>query len=190
MERTAKSVRDMAIEENVRIRILGDLEDDRIPISLRDTLAQLEMDTGGNVDYDEKDKSNFLMVCLAINYGGRNDIVRAGKKIAQLIQRGELSVDGINEDTFEEHLCTSGVPNPDLIIRTGGEQRLSNFLLYDLAYSELYFTDELWPDFDASSVDDALSWYSSRSRRFGGRRMSGADCSTSKAKVQQQHVGR
>ena len=191
MERTANSFRDMAIEENVRIRILGNLDDDRIPISLRRTLDQLVKDTGGDVSYvanknercddGNDDETKSLLVCLAINYGGRSDIVRASKEIAKLVQKGELAnIDDINEDTFERHLCTLGVPDPDLIIRTGGEQRLSNFLLWDLAYSELYFTDELWPDFDSDSVDDALEWYSGRCRRFGGRKV-GADCSISKS---------
>mmetsp|Transcript_2554 Transcript_2554/g.5439 ORF Transcript_2554/g.5439 Transcript_2554/m.5439 type:complete len:336 (-) Transcript_2554:17-1024(-) len=183
MERTANSFRDMAVDENVRIRILGDLDDDRIPISLRETLSQLEIDTRGVInddDYDDdnNDESSSLMVCLAINYGGRSDIVRASREIAKLVQRGELdSIDDINEQTFEQHLCTVGLPDPDLIIRTGGEQRLSNFLLWDLAYSELYFTDELWPDFDSDSVDDALEWYSKTCRRFGGRKEKAAACS-------------
>lgn len=206
MERTAKSFRDMAVEENVRIRILGDLDDDRIPISLRDTLSQLEIDTRGVINYDEDDddddnnnnnESSSLMVCLAINYGGRSDIVRASREIAKLVQRGELdSIDDINEQTFEQHLCTVGLPDPDLIIRTGGEQRLSNFLLWDLAYSELYFTDELWPDFDSDSVDDALEWYSKTCRRFGGRKEKASACSSRSTTCSRssssevQHTGR
>lgn len=185
MERTAVSFYDTAIRENVRVRILGDLDDGRIPTSLRDTLARLEVDScGGNArdglqrlpssetpaangDFDDDD----LTVCIAINYGGRSDIVNAGRRIASLVKSGEISSEDIDEKLFEKHLCTYGIPDPELIIRTGGEQRLSNFLLWDLAYSELYFTEKLWPDFDKSSIDDALRWYASRCRRFGGRKL-------------------
>ena len=185
MERTAISFYDTAIRENVRVRILGDLDDDRIPLSLRDILARLEVDSGGknarddlqrmspsekhaaNGDFDDDD----LTVCIAINYGGRSDIVNAGKRIVNLVKNGEISPENVDESLFEKYLCTSGIPDPELIIRTGGEQRLSNFLLWDLAYSELYFSEKLWPEFDASSIDDALEWYAGRSRRFGGRKL-------------------
>ena len=177
MERTAQTFHDKAMEENVCVRILGDLDDDRIPRSLKESLVQLERDTGGNADFersiDKTSSEQQLLVCLAINYGGRRDIVNAGKRIAELVKMGDLSVDEINEDVFEQHLWTSGVPAPDFVIRTGGERRLSNFLLWNLAYSEIYFTDELWPDFDAKSIDEALAWYASRSRRFGGRDLLG-----------------
>ena len=187
MERTAMSFYDTAIAENVRVRILGDLDDDRIPTSLRDTLTRLEMDSGGRNGYDALQSSEAhsgeststlvtpggddLMVCIAINYGGRSDIVNAGKRIANLVKSGSLLPEDIDEHMFERFLCTSGIPDPDLIIRTGGEQRLSNFLLWDLAYSEVYFSDKLWPEFGTSSIDDALDWYSSRCRRFGGRKV-------------------
>lgn len=182
---------DTAMRENVRVRILGDLDDDRIPTSLRDILARLEVDscdglqrpsssetyvTGGDTYGDD------LTVRININYGGRSDIVSAGKRIASLVKSGELSPEDIDEGLFEKHLCTSGIPDPELIIRTGGEQRLSNFLLWNSAYSELYFTEKLWPEFDRSSIDDALKWYASRCRRFGGRKLP-ASISVSSASV-------
>lgn len=169
----------------MRVRILGDLDDDRIPTSLRDTLARLEVDScGGNARdglqrpsssethvTDGDTYGDDLTVCIAINYGGRSDIVSAGKRLASLVKSGEISPEDIDEGLFEKHLCTSGIPDPELIIRTGGEQRLSNFLLWNLAYSELYFTEKLWPEFDTSSIDDALKWYARRCRRFGGRKL-------------------
>lgn len=186
MERAAMSFYDTAIAENVRVRILGDLDDDRIPTSLRDALTRLEMDSGGRNGHDALQSQadsgeststlvtsggDDLMVCIAINYGGRSDIVNAGKRIANLVKSGNLLPEDIDEHMFERFLCTSGIPDPDVIIRTGGEQRLSNFLLWDLAYSEVYFSDRLWPEFGTSSIDDALDWYSSRFRRFGGRKV-------------------
>lgn len=169
MERTAISFYNTAMRENVRVRILGDLDDDRIPTSLRDILARLEVDScGGNATGGDGDD---LTVCVAINHGGRSDIVSAGKRIASLVKSGELSPEDIDEELFEKQLCTSEIPDPELIIRTGGEQRLSNFLLWNSAYSELYFTEKLWPEFDVSSIDDALKWYASRCRRFGGRKL-------------------
>ena len=186
MERTATSFYDTAMRENVRVRILGDLDDDRIPTSLKDALARLEVDScGGNTRDGLLQRSSSsethvtdgdtygddLTVCIAINYGGRSDIVSAGKRIASLVKSGGISPEDIDERLFEKHLCTFGIPDPELIIRTGGEQRLSNFLLWDLAYSELYFTEKLWPEFDTLSIDDALKWYASRCRRFGGRKL-------------------
>jgi len=120
----------------------------------------------GNGDTNADDK---LTLCLAINYGGRRDLVEASKRLAQAIRNGEFVLSDINETLLSSYLSTSGIPDPDLIIRTGGEQRLSNFLLWNAAYSELYFTNVLWPDFDEKCFKDALEWYASRERRFGGR---------------------
>lgn len=118
-----------------------------------------------------KDKAHILTVCLAINYGGRQDIVHATKKLVAAIQAGELSLQDLdnNEATFASYLSTAGIPDPDLIVRTSGEHRLSNFLLWNSAYSEFYVTDTLWPDFDIESWRGALEWYQQRSRRFGSR---------------------
>ncbi|WP_259054064.1 polyprenyl diphosphate synthase [Methylohalomonas lacus] len=114
------------------------------------------------------ERNDGLRLVVAANYGGQWDIVDAARRLAEAVQRGELSVDAIDEDTFGRALALADTPRPDLFIRTGGEQRISNFLLWQLAYTELYFTDCLWPDFDASAFDAALDWYAGRERRFGG----------------------
>ncbi len=184
IERTAVNIREWAIREGLRIRLLGDCEDERIPKTARDALMRLERDSNenvdaqrmisrsssNNIDNDDGDMEGEvpLTLCLAVNYGGRNDIVSATRKIADLVQKGEMKVEDIQQDTIENLLGTCGIPDPDLIIRTGGEKRLSNFLIWNCAYSELYFTDELWPDFGGDELDEALDWYYGRDRRFGG----------------------
>lgn len=160
-EQTARKFYQKAIEEHMRVKILGDLKDPRIPDGLKDILQKLERDTA--------DLPSILTVCIAINYGGRQDILNASIKMAKALSSGELCADEVTEDDFSSLLFTSGIPDPDLMIRTGGEKRLSNFLLWNCAYSELYFSQDLWPDFDEASILEALEWYSSRSRRFGGR---------------------
>lgn len=162
MEQTARKFYDKAVKEHVRVKILGDLEDSRIPRGLQEILYKLERDTA---DFSP----TTLTVCIAINYGGRQDILNASVKLSQAIASGELKEDQVTEDDFSSLLYTSDIPDPDLMIRTGGEKRLSNFLLWNCAYSELYFSQDLWPDFDEASILEALEWYSSRSRRFGGR---------------------
>ena len=192
VEKTATSFRYTAMKEKVSIKILGDINDSRIPSSLRDCLRKLERDTakfgaGGEIHDERADNSSLkgpnyanggridcgLTVCIAVNYGGRKDIMNAGLKLAEALADGDISREDIDESTFGTYLCTCDVPDPDMIIRTGGEKRLSNFLLWNLAYSELFFTDTLWPDFDGRSIDDALDWYAERRRRFGGRTTSG-----------------
>ncbi len=106
---------------------------------------------------------------LALNYGGRQEIVRAAQRLAQEAKDGLIDPTGITEDVFSNTLETAGIPDPDLLIRTSGEQRLSNFLLWQLSYSEFYFTETLWPDFDRAQLDEAISAYYGRNRRFGGR---------------------
>jgi undecaprenyl diphosphate synthase len=107
-------------------------------------------------------------VVLALNYGARLEIVESARKIARKARDGELDPDQMDEQTFEAHLWTAGLPDPDLMIRTGGEKRLSNFLLWQLQYSELYLTDTYWPDFDEDALLAALRDYADRDRRFGG----------------------
>ena len=117
----------------------------------------------------EKTRFNKGMVLnLALNYGSRSEIIRAVRNIAQEAKDGKIAVDAIDEKLFANHLYTSSVPDPDLIIRTSGEQRISNFLLYQMAYSELYFTPTLFPDFDEKEYDKALIEYQKRKRRYGG----------------------
>lgn len=108
-----------------------------------------------------------LKLVIAIDYGGRWDILEATKKIATEVQQGLLSPDAITAESFSAHLSSAGLPEPDLFIRTSGEQRISNFLLWQLAYTELYFTPKHWPDFDEAALDDALTTYAARDRRYG-----------------------
>jgi len=176
MHDTAEDFKEWAQKENLRIKLLGDLEDERIPLYLRKTLLALEAQSqrtrtstptptlSGVENEDEP-----LTVCIAINYSGRNDIVNASKKVAGMIAKGEIQAEHVDGDMIESLLSTAGVPDPDLVVRTGGEKRLSNFLIWNIAYSELYFTDVLWPDFDGFELDLALEWYDGRDRRYGGR---------------------
>jgi undecaprenyl diphosphate synthase len=106
---------------------------------------------------------------LAVSYGGRQDLVQAARSLAEAVAAGRLSPQEIDESSLAGHLSTCGTCDPDLVIRTSGEQRLSNFLLWESAYAEFYFTPVLWPDFDATELDRALEAFSERSRRFGGR---------------------
>ena len=159
VEETARKFYNRAIQECVRVRILGDLTDERLPRSLVEVLQRLERDTA---------MAEGVTLCLAINYGGRRDIVNAAKCLAARLVDGSLDGD-CTEETFASLLSTAGIPDPDIMIRTSGESRLSNFLLWNLAYTELYFTDVLWPDFDEACLSDALSWYAQRRRRYGAR---------------------
>jgi undecaprenyl diphosphate synthase len=108
-----------------------------------------------------------MRLTLALSYGGRDELVRAFRRLARDLERGALGSGAIDAEVVERRLDTAGIPHPDLIIRTGGESRMSNFLLWQAAYSELYFTDLLWPDFGATELDRALAWYRGRVRTFG-----------------------
>jgi undecaprenyl diphosphate synthase len=141
---------------NMKINVIG--ERSRLEPDLRekiDTLETLSRDkTGMNVN-------------IAINYGGRDDIVRAARRLARLAASGELRVDEIDETRFAAQLDTGRTPDPELLIRTGNDMRVSNFLLWQIAYSEIYVSDRLWPDFSAKDLNEALEWYKTRDRRFG-----------------------
>ncbi|OGT80317.1 MAG: di-trans,poly-cis-decaprenylcistransferase [Gammaproteobacteria bacterium RIFCSPLOWO2_02_FULL_61_13] len=141
----------------VSLRFVGDLAG--FPASLRQTLHAAEQRTAANTA---------LQLLVAANYGGRWDLVQACRKLAHQARAGGLDPGQIDEELFAANLSLAGVPPPDLFIRTGGEQRISNYLLWDLAYSELYFTEVPWPEFTPAQLDDALQWYASRERRFGG----------------------
>ena len=167
MEQTAERMYDSLMSEanqNVRIKILGDLEDDRIPESLRMVLTKLELNTNARIDSSNSDEHRYTL-CLGINYGGRQDILNAAKQLA----RTSTNIDKVSEEEFSSMLYTDGIPDPDLVVRTSGEYRLSNFLLWNAAYAELYFTDTLWPDFDEKELAKSLAWFSERRRRFGAR---------------------
>ncbi len=144
--------------KNVRILILGDKAD--LPPKQREVLLQAEERTGKNTG---------LKLNIALNYGGRAELVRAAQELAMLVQTGEITPAMINEKTLADHLYTRGQPDVDLMIRTSGEMRLSNFLLYQCAYAEFLFPTVLWPDFSVQDYDDALIAYGGRERRFGGR---------------------
>jgi undecaprenyl diphosphate synthase len=146
-----------ALDENaIRLRFIGDR--DHLPEILQKRMADAEVQTAGN------QRMNLL---LAIGYGGRWDITQAARRIAEKVARGELAAKDIDDALFARHLSLSGMTAPDLLIRTGGESRISNFLLWDLAYSEIFFTDTLWPDFDRNDLDLALEFFAGRERRFG-----------------------
>ena len=146
-----------SMKNNVRCRVIGrreELSDDIV-----DSIINLE----------EKTKNNTgLNFTIAINYGGRDEITRAVRKIAAKVKSGEISCDDITEEIISGHLDTCELPDPDLLIRSSGEQRLSNYLPWQLAYSEFYFTDTLWPDFNKEEMIKAFEWYNKRERRFGG----------------------
>ncbi len=143
-------------EHKVRLRVIGDLQ--RFPDRLRQTIDSLTEMTRNN---------QALNLTIAINYGGKWDMLQACRLIGELIERKEISAQAITPALIESQLCTHELPEPDLFIRTGGEIRISNFLLWQLAYTELYFTDTYWPDFDESCLDKALLTFANRQRRFG-----------------------
>jgi undecaprenyl diphosphate synthase len=143
-------------KQGIRIRFIG--ERSRFAPRLRDSIDAAERKTAANTG---------LNLNIAANYGGRWDILNAARVLAERVAAGELNAAQIDGDAFTRELCLCGLPEPDLFIRTGGESRISNFLLWQLAYTELYFTDVLWPDFDEAEFTRALDWYAARQRRFG-----------------------
>ena len=144
------------MKNNIRLNAIGNLND--LPDKAYKKL----------LDAIEKTKNNDgLVLTLALSYSSKVEILNAVKMIAQKVKDNELKVDDINEQVFENALCTAGIPNPDFMIRTSGEQRISNFLLWQLAYAELYFTEVLWPDFDREELYKALLSFQNRERRFG-----------------------
>ena len=143
-------------DNNVQLRIIGDISQfsDKIQNLVEQAVELTAQNTG-------------LVFNVAANYGGRWDITQATKQIAYKVQQSELQPEDINEKTIEAHLSLSDLPEPDLFIRTGGEQRISNFILWQLAYCEFYFTDTLWPDFNVQAFSQAIDSFYSRQRRFG-----------------------
>jgi undecaprenyl diphosphate synthase len=113
------------------------------------------------------ENNDSLVLNIAANYGGRWDIVNAAKQLATQVQTGQLDVADIDEETFSRHTCAADLPAVDLLIRTGGEQRISNFLLWQIAYAELYFSEDFWPDFDEAAFQVAVDVFADRQRRFG-----------------------
>lgn len=143
-------------EEGVRVSFIGNRQ--KFPTDLKEQMDALENQT--------KDFNRFHVV-LALGYGARDDLVLATRKIAQEVASGQLTPERVDVSCVADHLSTAGIPEPDLLIRTSGEQRVSNFLLWELAYSEFYWADVMWPDFNEAELDKAILAYQGRQRRFG-----------------------
>ena len=148
----------LLMENNVRLLVSGRIEGlpEKAREKLKDAIRKSSVNTGGTVIF-------------ALNYGGRAEIADAAKKIADQVLKGEIDPDQIDEKLFAQNLYLPEVPDPDLLIRTSGELRLSNFLLWELSYSEIYVTDTYWPDFDLAELNKAINAFQTRNRRFGGR---------------------
>lgn len=149
--------RETMMENNIRLQIIGRRE--RIPEDVQKEMDKsLEM-TAGNTG---------TCLCLAINYGGRAEIVDAFRQISQRVKDGELDVSEISEQMVSDHLYTAGMSDPDLLIRTAGEMRISNYLLWQISYAEMWVTEKMWPEFDIAEFHRAITDFSKRNRRFGG----------------------
>lgn len=144
-------------KNNMQVRVIGDIS--KLDKDLQERIIELERVSAENMG---------LHFQVALNYGSRDEIKRSIISIANEVKEGSLLPEDITEDIISSHLDTSGIPDPDLMIRTSGEQRLSNYLLWQLAYAEFYFTDVLWPDFSKKDLQKAVEFYQSRDRRFGG----------------------
>ena len=147
---------EMFMKNNVRFRVVGDVE--RLPANVQKKLHDLEVKTIANSQ---------MTLVVALSYSSRWEITNATKQIAQLFKDGKLDIDNITEKTLDEHMVTNFMPDPELLIRTGGELRISNYLLWQIAYSELYFCDTYWPDFNEEDLHVAIANYQQRQRRFG-----------------------
>ncbi|WP_438000916.1 polyprenyl diphosphate synthase [Sorangium sp. So ce185] len=152
----AEGEHDELIRRGIAVQIVGDLED--IPTPTRRAMEKLVEDTSGGTE---------MTLALALSYGGRRDMANAMRALAVRARAGLVIPEEINEKSLRNFLTTSAMPDPDLIIRTGGEKRLSDFLLFEAAYAELFFTDTLWPDFTEATFDEALEIYARRQRRYG-----------------------
>jgi len=157
LQRFVVAEREEIMRQDLRFATIG--RDDRLSPRIQkevNTTIEMSRDNPG------------MKLCLALDYGARDEIVSAVRKIAQKVQTGELSPDAINEETVSSHLYTAGMIDPDLVIRTAGEMRISNFLLWQISYAELWVTETAWPDFRQPDLHTALRDYASRERRFGG----------------------
>lgn len=144
------------MKNNIRFRIIG--QEERLPVKVQERLNQCIARTAANTG---------MTMVLALSYSSRWELTEAARQIAQKVKAGKLEVDSIQAETIEAHLTTNFMPDPDLLIRTGGEVRMSNYLLWQCAYSELYFCDTFWPDFDEQELRKAIAHYQQRERRFG-----------------------
>jgi len=144
-------------KKRIRLMVTGDI--DGIPEPLKSKLKNAIARTAGN---------DFLTVNLALNYGSRAEIARAARLIASDVKASKLDIGEINEDMFSKYLYTKELPDPELLIRTSGECRISNFMLWQISYAEVYITDTMWPDFKKKDLVEAIAWFGNRQRRFGG----------------------
>lgn len=143
-------------ENNIRLRVIG--ERSAFSEKLQSSIRQAEAQTANNTA---------MTLVVAANYGGRWDIAQAARRLAEAVRAGQLDPASIDEYSLHRHTCLSDLPEPDLFIRTGGEQRISNFLLWQLAYTEFHYSNRLWPDYDAAALDEAIISYARRQRRYG-----------------------
>lgn len=144
-------------KDNLKVKVIGDIS--RLSDELKEKILHIEEISKNNTG---------LQFTMALNYGSRDEIVRSMKRMIEDMVENNKTVDDINEEMFEQYLDTKDMPDPDLMIRTSGEERLSNFMLWQLAYTEFYFTDVLWPDFNREELIKAIEYYNGRNRRFGG----------------------
>ena len=144
------------MKNNVRFQVIGDIK--RLPVAVAEKLKETIEHTANN---------NAMTMVVALSYSARWELTEATKQISIEVQKGEQKVEDIDENIINKHLCTNFMPDPDLLIRTGGEYRISNYLLWQLAYSELYFCDTYWPDFNEADLNTAIADYQKRQRRFG-----------------------
>lgn len=146
-------------DNNIKVKVIGKV--DELPKDIYNEIKSVE----------EKTKNNTGMILnIAFNYGGRDELVNATKKIAELVSSGNLKLEDITEETISQNLYTAGQPDPDLLIRTSGEERISNFLPWQIAYSEFVFTDKFWPEYSDEDFIDSIATYQHRNRRFGGNK--------------------
>ena len=143
-------------KNNVRIRFIGERE--MLDADIVQKMAEIESETLKNTG---------MTLCIALSYGSRQEIVNAVKKTAALVKEGDISLNDIDVKLFSDMLYTKDIPDPDLVVRTSGEQRISNYLLWQIAYSEVYFTDVLWPDFNKKLLEDIIAEFNKRERRYG-----------------------
>lgn len=157
LENYLKNCTKRANKNNMRVRVIGEMN--RLSDKFQKQIAKLEKETANNTG---------LNLTIAINYGSRDEMIRGIQRMISDKDAGKISTEEINEELFSGYLDTGDIPDPDLLIRTSGEQRLSNFLLWQLAYSEFYFTDVPWPDFHKEQLEEAIAAYNKRDRRYGG----------------------
>jgi undecaprenyl diphosphate synthase len=156
-----KSELQQMLDNNISLRSIGEIE--MLPPDVQKILLEVIQETSPKV----ADEKPGLILNLALSYGSRSEIVRAARIMAEKCVSGQFEPDDFSEKLFNSHLHTADLPDPDLLIRTGGESRLSNFLLWQLSYAELYFTETMWPDFDAEKFHETLRFFQNRERRFG-----------------------